>query len=254
MFCVLMQFIVNWVRSFLGSVVFYTIIPLPVHWNLDFWRVARWASWIGLLIGLALSFALWMLQLLGIGSLTASAIVVALWLWLTGGLHFDGLMDTADGLAVGDPQRRLEVMQDSRSGAFGVMVAVVVLLLKTVTLSEITDNSAWALMGSAVWGRWGQMMAIALYPYLKPTGKGAFHREHFQFPQDLIIGAIAPLGLSCLALPHWQLALKFLVIGLAIALLTGFYFYRRFSGHTGDTYGAVVEWTETFFLMIYIII
>jgi adenosylcobinamide-GDP ribazoletransferase len=251
MFCLLMQVIVDWGRSFLGSVVFYTIIPLPVHWKLDFLRVARWASWIGLLLGLVLSLADWLLQQLGIGVFTGSAIVVALWLWLTGGLHFDGLIDTADGLAVLESERRLDVMQDSRVGAFGVMAAVVVLLLKTVALSEIPGDRCWVLIGSAVWGRWGQIMAIALYPYLKPTGKGAFHREYFQFPQDLIISAIAVIGVSCFSFPHWQLILQFFVIGIAIALSTGFYFYHRFGGHTGDTYGAVVEWTEALFLIFY---
>jgi adenosylcobinamide-GDP ribazoletransferase len=162
-------------------------------------------------------------------------------------------MDTADGLAVQDRQRRLEVMADSATGAFGAMAAMAVLLLKTTALSDLEAYRGVALMASAGWGRWGQVVAIAFYPYLKPTGKGAFHKEAIRIPQDILLGFFLLLALCSLPLLYggaWWLSLGMVVGGSAIALLTGAYFNRQLSGHTGDTYGAVVEWTEALFLCL----
>lgn len=248
------------INSLLGAVIFYTTIPLPRMANLNLERIARWAPWIGLLLGGALAILDWSLQQMGLPLLTRSALIVALWIFLTGGLHLDGAMDTADGLAVSDCQakpeayrdRRLEVMKDSLTGAFGVMAAIALLLLKTAALSELHSDRALVLMAAAGWGRWGQVGAIAFYPYLRETGKGAFHKQTLRLPQDLLLGLLGLLLLAVLPcaidLHLWRLTLAMTLAGCAIALLSGYWFYRRLQGHTGDTYGAVVEWTEALLL------
>jgi len=237
-------------KSFLGSITFYTTVSLPLRWELEFNRIARWAPIIGLFLGGFLGLLDVGLEFVGMPVLTRSALLVGIWVALTGGLHLDGVMDTADGLAVTEESQRLEVMKDSRTGAFGVMAAVILLLLKTVALSDNHCLRPLGLMAAAGWGRWGQVMAIALYPYLRATGKGAFHKEHFRSPQDIILGLLFLLGLSgiYLLMERWWVVVLLVVGGGAIALLTGFWFYRKLGGHTGDTYGAVVEWTEALFL------
>lgn len=241
-------------RSLLGAVTFYTSIPLPIDWRLEFRRIARWAPLIGFLIGGILGLIDVVLQQVGVPILTRSALIVVCWVALTGGLHLDGAMDTADGLAVQDPQRRLEVMVDSATGAFGAMAAVALLLLKTAALADIETNRCLALMVASGWGRWGQVVAIALYPYLKPTGKGAFHKQAIRTPQDILLGLFLLLGLCGLPLfldkGSTSVAWKMAVGGCAIALITGAWFHRKLGGHTGDTYGAVVEWTEALFLCL----
>jgi adenosylcobinamide-GDP ribazoletransferase len=240
------------INSLLGAVIFYTTIPLPRMANLNLERIARWAPWIGLFLGGSLAILDWILQKMGLPVLTRSALVVALWLFLTGGLHLDGAMDTADGLAVTDRDRRLQVMRDSLTGAFGVMAAIALLLLKTAALSDLHSDRALALMGAAGWGRWGQVGAIAFYPYLRETGKGAFHKQTLRLPQDLLLGLLGLLLLAVLPCAidfHlWKLTLVMTLAGSAIALSSGYWFYRRLEGHTGDTYGAVVEWTEALLL------
>jgi adenosylcobinamide-GDP ribazoletransferase len=245
-------------NSLIGAVTFYSSIPIPVGWTLEFRGIARWAPLIGLLIGGILGIADTALQQLGVPTLTRSALIVVIWIALTGGLHLDGVMDTADGLAVQDRQRRLEVMVDSATGAFGAMAGVALLLLKTAALTDIEAYRWLALMTAAGWGRWGQVAAIAFYPYLKPTGKGAFHKEAIRTPQDVLLGLFLLLGLSGLPLlldkgSSW-VALGMAVGGTAIALLTGAWFHRQLGGHTGDTYGAVVEWTEALFLCLLTIV
>lgn len=236
-----------------GAIVFYTILPLPRWWVPQFEGIAALAPWVGLGLGFVLLGLDGALQTLGLSALLRSALVVGLWLWLTGGLHLDGAMDTADGLAVQDRERRLAVMADSRSGAFGVMAAIAILGLKTLALAELVNGRPGSILLAAVWGRWGQVVAILCYPYLKATGKGAFHKPHLQPWPAVFIG----LGASGLALGLWLgfypdqrfLALGVWAGGLALALLVGFDLHRRLGGHTGDTYGATVEWTEVLVLI-----
>ncbi|NEO60194.1 MAG: adenosylcobinamide-GDP ribazoletransferase [Moorea sp. SIO4G2] len=241
-------------RSLSGAVTFYTIIPLPASWGMEFRGIARWAPIIGLLIGGILVILDTLLQQLGMPALTRSVAVVVSWLALTGGLHLDGVIDTADGLAVPDPQRRLDVMADSATGAFGAMAACTLLLIKTAALTDIGAYRWAALMGAAAWGRWGQVVAIAFYPYLKPTGKGAFHKPWIRIPQDILLGLFVVLSLSLVPVlldpTNTWLSLTMAIGGCAIALLTGGWFHRQLGGHTGDTYGAVVEWTEALFLCL----
>ncbi|OUL25349.1 adenosylcobinamide-GDP ribazoletransferase [Nostoc sp. RF31YmG] len=237
-----------------AAVIFYTTIPLPNLTELEFWRVARFAPLVGLLIGGILGLFDTGMTYLGIPVLTRSALVVSLSIGITGGLHLDGTMDTADGLAVGDPERRLEVMTDSATGAFGAMAAIVLLLLKTTALTNIEANRWLILMAACGWGRWGQQLAIACYPYLKPTGKGAFHKQAIQSYKDLLPGLLLLIGLSGLVVlldsKRMFLALAMVIAGSAIAILTGAWFNYKLGGHTGDTYGAVVEWTEALFLCV----
>lgn len=245
----------NFLRSLLGSVSFYTCLPIPSTWTLDFTGVARWAVLVGLFIAGLLSLVDVLLQQIGLPVFTRSVLIIVIWLGITGGLHLDGVMDTADGLAVQDQERRLAVMADSATGAFGAMAAIAVLLLKTAALSDLHQYRWLGLIAAAGWGRWGQLAAIAFYPYLKPTGKGAFHKENMRFPQDILLGLILLLGLSGLLgffLPtDWLLIIVTTLIGSAIALLTGAWFNHQLGGHTGDTYGAVVEWTEAFLLCLF---
>nr|WP_199295487.1 MULTISPECIES: adenosylcobinamide-GDP ribazoletransferase [unclassified Trichocoleus] len=241
-------------RSLLGAIAFYTCIPLPAGWTLEFQRIARHAPLVGLLIGALLSLCDVCLQQLGVPVLTRSALVVMIGIAITGGLHLDGAMDTADGLAVQDPSRRLEVMTDSATGAFGAIAAIALILLKTAALTDIESNRWLALMAAAGWGRWGQVVAIARYPYLKPSGKGAFHKEFIRAPQDILLGLVLLVLLSGLQLivspTRPLLAVIMAVAGCLIALLTGAWFHQQLGGHTGDTYGAVVEWTEALLLCL----
>lgn len=238
-----------------AAVTFYTCIPIPGTQNLDFRGVARLAPVVGLIIGGLLGLVDAGLRLfLGIPALTASALVVASWIALTGGLHLDGAMDTADGLAVQDPQRRLQVMADSATGAFGAMAAIALLLLKTAALTDLVSYRWLALMAGCGWGRWGQQVAIARYPYLKPTGKGAFHKAAIRSALDVLPGLLLLLGLSGLQIlldsdRFWS-AVGMALGGGAIAFLTGAWFNHQLGGHTGDTYGAVVEWTEALLLCL----
>ncbi|PSB18983.1 adenosylcobinamide-GDP ribazoletransferase [Phormidesmis priestleyi ULC007] len=234
-----------------AGVAFYTCLPVPTACALEFSGIGRIAPIVGLLIGGLLGILDWGLGWVGMPPLTRSAIVVAAWVAVTGGLHLDGVMDSADGLAVTDPKRRLEVMVDSATGAFGAMAGIVVLLLKTAALSELQSDRAFLLMAAAGWGRWGQLVAIARFPYLKPTGKGAFHKASIQSLWEALPTLLLLVGLE---ISFWHdrpsLAAGVIVGGSTIAILTGAWFNHKLGGQTGDTYGAIVEWTEALLLCL----
>lgn len=240
-------------QSVAAALMFYTCLPVPASWVEEFQQVARLAPLVGVLIGILLAGLDFVLQLLGMPVLTRSALIVSCWVGITGGLHLDGAMDTADGLAVQDPDRRLEVMADSVTGAFGAIAAGVILLVKTAALSDL-DQWRWlALVLAAGWGRWAQQVAIARYPYLKSTGKGAFHKTAISSLKNTLPSLLLLSGIACLPMffsAQWYgFSAELILGGGAIAWLTSAWFAYQLGGHTGDTYGATVEWSETFFLV-----
>ena len=254
-----LEAMVKQLSTLLGAIAFYTCIPVPQHWLLTFNGIARWAPLVGLIIGGVVGLLDLALASLTVPLLTrSSAIVVAVWVGLTGGLHLDGAMDTADGLAVLDPERRLQVMADSRTGAFGAMAAVTLLLLKVAALTDVATHRWLVLMLVAGWGRWGQVVAIVRYRYLKPEGKGAFHKAALRSPWDAapsLCLLVACSGLyGGLSPAPWLTAGSTIVGGVTIAFSTGAWFNQKLGGQTGDTYGAVVEWTEALLLCLMTVI
>lgn len=244
-------------NTLFAALAFYTRLPIPVSWARDFHNVAYLAPVVGLLIGSTLALLDWGLTSLQVPAFSCSAIEVVIWIALTGGLHLDGAIDAADGLAVLDPKRRLEVMTESTTGAFGVMAAAMLVLLKTAALTDL-HGSRWLILPLAAgWGRWGQQVAIACYPYLKPIGKGSFHKAAIRSIWHTLPCLLLLLGLSGipfgLAVNGWLLTVG-LAMGAIIAIGVAAWFNHQLGGHTGDTYGAVVEWTEALFLVLLVIV
>ncbi|MFT0786693.1 adenosylcobinamide-GDP ribazoletransferase [Synechococcus sp. H55.10] len=253
-------------RRLWAALTFYTALPLGRAGGLSFEGIAAWLPVVGLLLGGILSLAALLLQMFP--NAVRAALLVALWALLTGGLHLDGVADTADGLAInvhkhpqaGDPQpsarhlegsRRLQVMSDSHTGAYGVLALLLLLLLKFAALSSL---QVWPLLLLVpAWGRWGQLLAIALYPYLRQQGSARFLKDSTALPGSLWPGTLLLLaitgGLGWAGLLAWQPLLLWTLGSALGALAVGYWIYRQLGGHTGDTYGATVEWSEAIALL-----
>ena len=253
MIATLIRWLTQGLAQIAAAIAFYTTIPIPIQWSLEFQWVSRWAVVVGLLIGGSLAGLNAVLETVGMPVLVRCGVVVICWIGITGGLHLDGAMDTADGLAVQNPERRLQVMTDSATGAFGAMAAIALVLLKLTALAELGSFQGLALIAAAAWGRWAQQVAIARYPYLKPTGKGAFHKAALPSLSSVVPSLLLLLVVSLLPSfvgVAWQWGLSVILIGGAIALLVPAWFAQQLGGHTGDTYGATVEWTEAIVLVL----
>ena len=248
----------NLISSFFGAVIFYTSLPLPEFLPINFCKIALWLPYIGMILACILTVVEFVLDLIGFPPLVKSVLILSAWLYLTGALHFDGVIDTGDGFGVlGDVKQRLEVMQDSRVGAYGLIFGIIVILLKITAIYEVSVPLWWALLVAMTWARWGQLGAIALYPYAKEEGKGAFLKKELNFPLDGFIGSLFIVFLGLIEfylLNHsWIEILTTMIISATITLVTGWLLQKPFSGHTGDTYGATVEWSEALILCFFTI-
>ena len=238
-----------WLRDLAGAWVFYSVLPAWRAPTPRFERIARFAPWIGLVLG-GLQALLWWLLQGWVPPLAQVALVLAAGLWLTGGLHMDGAMDTADGLAAGD--RLLEAMDDSRVGASGAQALALLLLLRAAALASLGAAAPAALVWAAIIGRLAPLPAIGRFPYLRAGGTAAFHRRHWAgLGQELRPGLLLLLALLLLS---WRLALPAAALvglaGLPAAVLVPLWLGRRLGGHSGDSYGACVEWGETLALLL----
>ena len=149
---------------------------------------------------------------------------------VTGGLHEDGLADTADGLGVRDRRRALEAMRDSRTGAFGVLALALTVPMRALALAAagpVAALAAHALSRGAVAG------AMAWTPPARPDGLAAEAG-----PTSAIAALLLAAGIGILL--GWPAVPAAALAAFAAAWWTA----RRFGGHTGDTLGAVQQATE----------
>jgi len=246
-----------WLRDLAGAWIFYSVLPAWPWPKPRFRRIARFAPWVGAVLG-GLQGLLWWGLEGRVPPLAQVALVLAAGLLLTGGLHMDGAMDTADGLAAGE--RLLEAMEDSRVGASGAQALALLLLLRTAALATLAAAAPLALPWAALWGRVAPLVAMARFPYLRPGGTAAFHREHWAGlarelrPTALLVLLVVVIHM---AVAGWVVAgigaSKAVLAGLAgllPALVVPLWLGRRLGGHSGDSYGACVEWSEALALLL----
>jgi adenosylcobinamide-GDP ribazoletransferase len=238
-----------WLRDLAGAWIFYSVLPAWTGIQPRFERIARFAPCVGLVLG-AIQGLLWWVMAGRLPPLAQVCLVVAAGLALTGGLHLDGAMDTADGLAAG--RRKLEAMNDSRIGAAAAQTLAILLLLRIGALAALAGLAPLPLAWAALWGRVAPLVAMARFPYLRVGGSAAFHRRHWaglarELRPGLIAAAVLLAASIVLAGPVPAL------VGLSGALpawLVPLRLGRRLGGHTGDSYGACVEWSEVLALLL----
>jgi adenosylcobinamide-GDP ribazoletransferase len=231
-------------RSFGHALQFLTRLPAPrfAEFNPeDLSRSAVWFPLIGVIVGVIVAAAVWAG---GQGSPWIGALAgLVAWVWVTGGLHIDGLGDVADALAAAHraPERFLEVLRDPHVGAFGAMAIGLQLIAKLVLLSEISAvPGLFALMLVPAWARWGTLVWSLTVP---PLASGSGERFSWQISQP---GTIAQ-GIVLAALSLWLAPI--LLVALVIVPAIAVYWRVRLGGITGDCLGASVEVTETLLLL-----
>ncbi len=237
--------------GFLIALGFLTSIPIPLR---RVWEPRELASsrayfpLVGLLIGGLLAGLDWLLHLFLPVALSSVLLLVA-WVLLTGGLHLDGLMDTCDGVFGGtELQQRREIMADPRVGGYGIVGAILILLIKVSALISlpVSGRIASLVLVPAI-SRWTMVLAIALFPYAKAQGLGAAFQGEGRFVAAVVAGVIS-LVASYLLLRVTGIGLL-LVCSLA-AWALGRWLCSLLGGLTGDTYGAVNEVVEALAMVI----
>lgn len=198
------------------------------------------------LVGLLFGVLLWGLNALlaGTPSLLHAALLLTAWVLLSGGLHLDGLADSADAWlgGFGDRERTLTIMKDPRSGPIAVVALVLVLLLKfCALLALIEQQHSVALLIVPLIGRSALLGVFLTTPYVRAGGLGQALADHLPRKAGWWV-----LGLSAVACVLLAGVAGLWALGLAAA---GFVWLRqvmmrRLGGTTGDTAGALLELLE----------
>ena len=203
------------------------------------------------LVGLLFGVLLWALNLLLAGSPTLlhAALLLSAWVLLSGGLHLDGLADSADAWlgGFGDRARTLEIMKDPRSGPIAVVTLVLLLLLKFCALLAVVDSGHGAILLIApLLGRASLLGLFLSTPYVRAGGLGQALADHL--PRAAGRGVLLLSAVACVLLAGVK-ALWILAIALAAGLWLRQLMVRRLGGTTGDTAGALLELLEMIVLV-----
>jgi adenosylcobinamide-GDP ribazoletransferase len=240
-------------RDIAEALRFFTRLPvgqLGLNAPLDIDRIAWAAPVAGVAVGLIGALALALTTLLGLPLLLGAAFTTAALVAATGGLHEDGLADVADGFGGGATRaRKLEIMRDSRIGAYGATALTLALILRVGALAAALDGGLWraslSLMLVAALSRAASLTPLALLPPARADGAGAAAGRLDTSALAAAWGSalIVSLALGLVGLGFGHAVLAAITTGagaLAMVALAR----RAIGGQTGDVAGAAQQCGE----------
>jgi len=237
-------------RAFWTALEFLTCAPVPRRAEptpTERGRSVLYYPLVGLLIGLLLVGAAFVFR--GVDATLAAAMLLTIWVVLTGGLHLDGFADTADAWVggYGDRDRTLAIMKDPRRGAAAVVAVGLLLLLKYSALTVLLRTGEWpALLAAPVLARAALVFLFLSTPYVRPDGIGADYARHL--PRRAAV-AVLIATIAAIVLFDFAMAVPLVVVA-AVALVLRQMVRCRLGGSTGDTLGASCEVVEATVLLV----
>lgn len=239
-------------NDFLIALSLLTRIPINIdHNNVD--ERSRKASWayplVGALVGAIAALTANILNFFGLPVTICTIMALLTMVALTGGIHEDGLSDSADGLGGGtDKDSILKIMKDSRIGSFGTIALVLIILGRYGSMNELMkiDQLFWPLVAA---GAVSRVPMVGAMVYLKPARNDGLSVSvgappKFSFIIALIIGI-----LSCVLV----VGILSILVLLGVGIITIIIFYianEKISGQTGDVLGASQQFAELIALSI----
>ena len=236
--------------SFLAAVQFLTIAPPIIRRPFSAKEIGGAVAYfplVGVILGAILAVTDTLLREI-FPSPVRSALVLAIWVVLTGALHLDGFLDSLDGLLGGaTPEKRLAIMRDERVGAYALAGGVLLLLMKFSALLYLPDRGAGLLIAPTL-SRWGMSLAIAAFPYARPEGLGRMMKDQANW----LHASMATLITLAVAWTVGLLSGLLLMVVAAVGVILGARFViTRIPGLTGDIYGALNEIIEILVLLVW---
>ena len=233
-------------KPLLAAIQFLTVIPFPKSFNggeKELEKCMPFFPVVGLLIGIIIAAFDHVMGFI-FPPLPASVMTVIAMTGISGGLHMDGLADTADGFFSARPRERvLEIMRDSRTGVMGVLAVVFVIVLKvSVLISLFPPFRPGIIVLMPLAGRCSFVVMMTALPYVRREGGLATAFGVGKSWLNVLWTSAFLLAAGWLA-GHWMgLAASF--SALLMAALFSVYCFRQIGGYTGDTLGAGCEITE----------
>lgn len=233
--------------SLTTALSYLTILRMPRQRHYDLSRAVYWFPFVGMFIGGVLALSWW-----GLGHImptpVASLLVVVLWVWLTGGMHLDGLANTSEALLSWRSRSSMhEILSTPHIGALGMIAVITALGAKVVAIQNIApERIATVLFIAPVFGRSAQLLATAFSRYAKDSGVAvtAFGQGGRWWR---VIVSVLPLGLA------FQLGWTdgaMVIVGWLVAHAVMLRRIRSLlGGSTGGTLGAMTEIAESWVLV-----
>lgn len=237
-------------RDFITCLEFLTRVRFSkrTDWrDEDFSRSVPYFPLVGLVIGFllaAINYSLFYIEtrlFLRVTLLLLAEIII------TGGLMYDGFMDTADGVfSARSRERMLEIMKDSHVGSNAVLAIIILLLLKIAAYLELSGETlTWVLLTMSVATRTFMVVFIVNFPYARKEGIGHMFTKYAKpfytyIAFAVCAGIIAACGLQYLAVAG---------ICFTVTLIIAQYLKTQLGGLTGDTYGALTECGNVIYLL-----
>ena len=233
--------------SFTLALQFLTRLPLGTNSAFSDFRVGQSVLFfplVGLLIGAILLLISYLLKEQPIA--LSAAIILTVWVLITGGLHLDGLADCSDAWAGGlaNKERSLAIMKDPAAGPIAVIILILLLLLKWTALQSILlqQQEILPLLLAPFLGRLSILLLMLSTPYIRENGLGSMMQQYLpKRAAKFIIGC----SLLFVGLINFYTLLSVLVLVALIRYLA----LQRLQGVTGDVYGASVEMVEAMVLI-----
>ncbi|WP_225984531.1 adenosylcobinamide-GDP ribazoletransferase [Noviherbaspirillum aerium] len=242
---------VHQLRLFFIALQFFTRLPIPRWVGFEpAWlnKASRYFPAVGIVVG-AVAAGVYALAAWVLPQPVAVLLSTIAGIYLTGAFHEDGFADTCDGLGGGmTPARVLEIMTDSRIGAYGAIGIGLLLALKCATLAYLSSQAVVAALLLA--HPMSRLMATALIwrlDYVKGEGKAKPLAQRMSHAEFLIASVLALLPAIVLLWLGWLAWPALLAALLAMAVCAAWLarkFVRRIGGYTGDCLGAVQQVCE----------
>ncbi|MCX7903328.1 MAG: adenosylcobinamide-GDP ribazoletransferase [Caloramator sp.] len=241
------------IKAFILSLQFLT--RLPLNFKVDFEestirKMTFFFPIVGLIIAIIINIPFMIIKF---NNDLAALLTLILWVFVTGGLHIDGLSDTCDGFFSGrDRERILEIMKDSRVGTFGVIAVVLDILTKFILLKNLSrENTLICLI--LVLG-WARLFAAFLFTYGKSArrdGLGSLFTGKDR--KGYFILSLILFGVLSAFLAGFRFFILFSV-GFLNTFFLMKYSYKKIDGLTGDVYGASIELNEIILLLSWVVL
>lgn len=240
------------IRALLLAIQFLTRIPVPTLNDIserDISRSQYFYPLVGLLIG---SILLACSELISLDTSLEAALLLSLWVLLTGALHIDGLADCADAWVggYGDKEKTLRIMKDPQSGPIAVTLVVCTLLIKFTAIQLILDQGLWiALILTPLISRSLLPLLFHTTPYLRSKGLGSALINHQSHWLHLLSHAtVMALIFALMGIESFII----LFVALCVFIIIRQISMKRINGITGDVAGALVEVSEVVVLIAFL--
>lgn len=230
----------------LAALQFLTRIPIRLRSEPDLASSVPWFPVIGALIGAAIGGAAVGLMEL-VPATVAAAVAVIVGVMVTGAFHEDGLADTADAMGGWTPERRREILKDSRHGSYGVAAMCSTIVVRILCVATLGPAAAFAgLVASHTLGRGAAVAVMSLARPAPTEGLGAEYSRKLS-PVRAAFGVAAAILIAAVAV-GWWIAPLVAVVGVG-AFLVARVAHRAFGGISGDILGAVEQVGECLVLI-----